>query len=123
MIPTPSIRLPSPSILTNAMLLEGSTPKNCAPLLFSVCTRANQGRCFNSSGSIVRSSWQASERRASPPLKSMRLLAGDVASAKALYEANREALGEDAVRLEAEIAKAEGADPVEEYIRVYETTR
>jgi hypothetical protein len=50
-------------------------------------------------------------------------LAGDVASAKALYEANKEALGDDAIRLEAEIAKAEGADPVEECIRVYETTR
>lgn len=50
-------------------------------------------------------------------------LAGDVASAKALYEANKDALGDDALRLEAEIAKAEGADPVEEYVRVYQTTK
>jgi hypothetical protein len=50
-------------------------------------------------------------------------LAGDTASAKALLDANKDAFGEDTARLAAEIAKAEGADPVAEYIRVYETTK
>ena len=46
----------------------------------------------------------------------------DVASAKLLLEANRELLGQEGVaRLSAEIARAEGADPVTECKRVYET--
>ena len=50
--------------------------------------------------------------------------AHDVASAKLLLEANRELLGSEGVaRLGAEIARAEGADPVAEYKRVYETNR
>jgi hypothetical protein len=51
-------------------------------------------------------------------------MAHDVASAKVLLEANRELLGQEAVaRLGAEIARAEGADPVGEYKRVYEANK
>jgi hypothetical protein len=51
-------------------------------------------------------------------------MARDVASAKLLLEANRELLGqEQVVRLGAEIARAEGADPVAEYKRVYEANK
>ena len=51
-------------------------------------------------------------------------LAHDVASAKLLLEANRELLGPEGVaRLGAEIARAEGADPVAEYKRVYEVNK
>jgi hypothetical protein len=50
--------------------------------------------------------------------------AQDVASAKLLLEANRELLGQEGVsRLGAEIARAEGADPVAEYKRVYEANK
>jgi hypothetical protein len=51
-------------------------------------------------------------------------MAHDVASAKLVLEANRELLGEEGVeRLSAEIARAEGADPVAEYKRVYEANK
>jgi hypothetical protein len=51
-------------------------------------------------------------------------LSHDAASAKLLLDANRELLGDEAVaRLGAEIARAEGADPVVEYKRVYEANR
>lgn len=51
-------------------------------------------------------------------------MAHDVASAKLLLDANHELLGqEDVVRLSAEIARAEGADPVAEYKRVYEANK
>ena len=51
-------------------------------------------------------------------------MAHDVASARLLLEANRELLGEEGVaRLSAEIARAEGADPVAEYKRVYEANK
>jgi len=51
-------------------------------------------------------------------------MAHDVASAKLLLEANRELFGEEEVaRLGAEIARAEGADPVAEYKRVYEASK
>ena len=51
-------------------------------------------------------------------------IAHDVASAKLLLEANRELLGQEGVvRLSAEIARAEGADPVTEYKRVYEANK
>ena len=51
-------------------------------------------------------------------------MAHDVASAKLLLEANRELLGREVVaRLGAEIARAEGADPVAEYKRVYEANK
>lgn len=51
-------------------------------------------------------------------------MARDVASAKLLLDANRELLGEEgAARLGAEIARAEGADPVVEYKRLYEANR
>jgi hypothetical protein len=52
------------------------------------------------------------------------ILAGEVASARLLLETNRTLLGQEAVaRLNAEIARAEGADPVVEYKRVYEADR
>jgi len=48
-------------------------------------------------------------------------LAKDASSARALLDAHRESTDPAIVsRLEAEIAKAEGADPVAEYIRLYE---
>jgi hypothetical protein len=48
----------------------------------------------------------------------------DAASAQVLLEANRELLGEEAVaRLQAEIARAEGADPVVAYMRAYEAAK
>ena len=48
-------------------------------------------------------------------------MAGDAASAKLLLDANEELLGREGVaRLGAEIARAEGADPVSAYKRVYE---
>ena len=51
-------------------------------------------------------------------------MAHDVASAKLLLEANGELLGQEIVaRLRAEIARAEGADPVAEYQRVYEANK
>jgi hypothetical protein len=51
-------------------------------------------------------------------------MAHDVASAKLLLEANHELLGQEGVaRLGAEIARAEGADPVAEYKRVYEANK
>jgi hypothetical protein len=51
-------------------------------------------------------------------------LAHDAASARLLLEANRELLGSEGVaRLGAEIARAEGADPVAEYKRVYEANK
>jgi hypothetical protein len=51
-------------------------------------------------------------------------MAHDVASAKLLLEANRELLGQEGIaRLGAEIARAEGADPVAEYKRVYEANK
>ena len=51
-------------------------------------------------------------------------MACDVASAKLLLDANSELLGEEGVaRLSAEIARAEGADPVAEYKRVYESNK
>jgi hypothetical protein len=51
-------------------------------------------------------------------------MAHDGASAKLLLDANRELLGqEDVARLGAEIARAEGADPVAEYKRVYEANK
>ena len=51
-------------------------------------------------------------------------MAHDAASAKLLLEANRELLGQERVaRLSAEIARAEGADPVTEYKRVYEANK
>jgi hypothetical protein len=51
-------------------------------------------------------------------------MAHDVASAKLLLEANGQLLGEEMVaRLGAEIARAEGADPVAEYKRVYEANK
>ena len=51
-------------------------------------------------------------------------MAHDAASAKLLLEANRELLGQEGVaRLSAEIARAEGADPVTEYKRVYEANK
>jgi hypothetical protein len=51
-------------------------------------------------------------------------MASDSASAKTLLDANRELLGNAAVaRLGAEIARAEGADPVVEYRRAYETSK
>ncbi len=51
-------------------------------------------------------------------------MAHDVASAKLLLEANSELFGQDEVaRLGAEIARAEGADPVAEYKRVYEANK
>jgi len=47
-----------------------------------------------------------------------------VASAKLLFEANRELLGQEGVaRLGSEIARADGADPVTEYKRVYEANK
>jgi hypothetical protein len=51
-------------------------------------------------------------------------MAHEVASAKLLLEANREILGQEGVsRLTAEIARAEGADPVAEYKSVYEANK
>jgi hypothetical protein len=51
-------------------------------------------------------------------------MSNDAASAKILLDANKELLGEEAVaRLGAEIARAEGADPVVEYMRAYEATK
>jgi hypothetical protein len=51
-------------------------------------------------------------------------MSNDAASAKILLDANKELLGEDAAaRLGAEIARAEGADPVVEYMRAYDPTR
>jgi hypothetical protein len=51
-------------------------------------------------------------------------LAKDVASAKQLLEANKSELGDEGVaRLSAEIAQAEGADPVAEYRKVYDATK
>lgn len=51
-------------------------------------------------------------------------MAHDVASAKLLLDANQELLGQEGVaRLGAEIARAEGADPVAEYKRVYESNK
>jgi hypothetical protein len=51
-------------------------------------------------------------------------LTKDVASATLLLEANKTELGEEALaRLSAEIAQAEGADPVAEYRKVYEATK
>ena len=48
-------------------------------------------------------------------------MAGDPASARLLLDANRKLLGTEGVaRLSAEIARAEGADPVTAYKRVYE---
>ena len=51
-------------------------------------------------------------------------MAGDAESAKLLLDANRELLGGEGVaRLGAEIARAEGADPVIAYKRVYEMNK
>jgi hypothetical protein len=51
-------------------------------------------------------------------------MAHDVASAKLLLEANRELLGTEGVaHLDAEIARAEGADPVAAYKNVYEVNK
>lgn len=51
-------------------------------------------------------------------------MAHDVASAKLLLEANHELLSQEGIaRLGAEIARAEGADPVAEYKRVYEANK
>ena len=51
-------------------------------------------------------------------------MAHDVVSAKLLLEANRELLGQEGIaRLGAEIARAEGADPVAEYKLVYEANK
>jgi hypothetical protein len=51
-------------------------------------------------------------------------MAHDVASAKLVFKANREILNREQVaRLNAEIARAEGADPVDEYKRVYEENK
>ena len=50
-------------------------------------------------------------------------MAGDAASAKFLLSNNTSILPADAlVQLEAEVARAEGADPLSEYKKVYETT-
>ncbi len=49
---------------------------------------------------------------------------GDAASAKLLLSNNRSILSaETFARLEAEVARAEGSDPISEYKRAYETTR
>jgi hypothetical protein len=51
-------------------------------------------------------------------------MAGDTESAKLLLDANQELLsGEGVRRLSAEIARAEGADPVNEYKRLYEENK
>jgi hypothetical protein len=51
-------------------------------------------------------------------------MANDVASAKLLLEANQELLGQEGIaRLSAEIARAEGADPIAEYKRVYDANK
>jgi hypothetical protein len=50
--------------------------------------------------------------------------AGDATSARLLLEANKEAFPEQAIAaFETDIATAEGADPVAEQLRLYETTR
>jgi hypothetical protein len=51
-------------------------------------------------------------------------MANDVASAKQLLDANKSELGDEGVaRLSAEIARAEGADPVAEYRKAYDATK
>jgi hypothetical protein len=63
-----------------------------------------------------------------PPILAIEIhalaISREAASAKILLDANTELLGEEAVtRLGAEIARAEGADPVVEYMRAYEATK